>query len=164
MRPSIRIVVIALAAALALAGQAFLSKPRLQAQSSDTSSVPNLADLMATMQLRHLKLAWAGDLKNWELSSYEVGQMRESFAAAAKHYPVFQNIQLAKLIADISEPALKEIDDSIKEKDHTGVTRGFKNLTDACNSCHKTAGFGFIAIRVPTSMPFSNQTFVPRQP
>lgn len=164
MRPSIRIVVIALATVLTLAGQAFLSKPRLQAQPSDTSYVPDLGDLMATMQLRHLKLAWAGALKNWELASYEVGQMRKSFDAAAKRYPVFQNVQLAKLIADISEPALKEIDDSIKAKDHTGVTRGFKNLTDACNSCHKAAGFGFIAIHVPTSMPFSDQAFVPRQP
>ncbi len=162
MRPSIRIVVIALAAVLTLAAQAFLSKPQLQAQPSGSSYLPDLGDLMATMQLRHLKLAWAGDLKNWELANYEVGEMRKSFAIAAKLYPVFQDVQLAKLIADISEPALKEIDDSIKAKDHTGVTRGFKNLTDACNSCHKAAGFGFIEIHVPTTLPFSNQSFVPR--
>lgn len=162
MRSCIRIVIIALAAMLTLAGQAFLSKPQLQAQPSGSSYLPDLGDLMATMQLRHLKLAWAGDLKNWELASYEVGEMRKSFAVAAKLYPVFQNVQLAKLIADVSEPALKEIDDSIKAKDHIAATRAFKNLTDACNSCHKAARFGFIEIHVPTSLPFSNQSFVPR--
>ena len=162
MRPSIRIVIIAVAAVLTLAGQAFLSKPQLQAQPSDSSYVPDLGNLMAIMQLRHLKLAWAGDLKNWDLASYEVGQMRKSFAATAKLYPVFQNVQLAKLIADVSEPALKKIDDSIKAKDHDAATRAFRNLTDACNNCHEAAGFGFIAIHVPTSLPFSNQSFVPR--
>lgn len=162
MRPSIRIVIIAVAAVLTLAGQAFLSKPQLQAQPSDSSYVPDLGNLMAIMQLRHLKLAWAGDLKNWELASYEVGQMRKSFAATAKLYPVFQNVQLAKLIADVSEPALKKIDDSIKAKDHDAATRAFRNLTDACNNCHEAAGFGFIAIHIPTSVPFSNQSFAPR--
>ncbi len=158
----IRIVVIALTAVLTLSGQAWLSKPELHAQPSDSSYLPDLGDLMANTQLRHLKLAWAGDLQNWELANYELSKMRKSFAVAAKLYPVFQNIQLAKLIADVSEPALKEIDDSIKAKNHTAVTQGFKKLTDACNSCHKAAGFGFIAIRVPTTLPFSNQVFVPR--
>ncbi len=116
---------------------------------------------MAGTQLRHLKLAWAGDLQNWELANYEVSEIRRSFAVAAKLFPVFQNVQLTKLIADVSEPALKEIDDSIKAKNHTGVTRAFKKLTDACNSCHKVAGFGFITIRVPTTLPFSNQSFAP---
>ncbi len=162
MRSCIRIVIIALAAVLTLSGQAWLSKPQLHAQPSGPSYLPDLGDLMATMQLRHLKLAWAGDLKNWELANYELGKMRKSFAVAAKLYPVFHNVQLAKLIADVSEPALNEIDDAIKAKDHTAVTRAFKKLTDACNSCHEAAGFGFIAIHVPTTLPFSNQSFVPR--
>ncbi len=158
----IRIAIIALAAVMTLAGQEWLSRPLLHAQPSGSSYLPDLGDLMAGTQLRHLKLAWAGDLQNWELASYELGEIRNSFAAAAKFYPVFQNVQLAKLIVDESEPALKEINDSIKAKNHVGVTRAFKKLTDACNSCHKAAGFGFIVIRVPTTLPFSNQSFVPR--
>ncbi len=95
--------------------------------------LPALGDLMAVTQLRHLKLAWAADLKNWELANYEVDKVRNSFAVTAKLYPVFENVQLAKLIADVSEPALKKIDDSIKVKDHTAVMRAFKGLTGACN-------------------------------
>jgi hypothetical protein len=99
---------------LAVAGQAWLSKPSLQAQPSGNSYTADLGDLMAATQWRHLKLSYAGDLRNWALADYEVGEIRKSFSAAAKLYPVFQNVPLAKLIADVSEPALKEIDKSIK--------------------------------------------------
>lgn len=162
MKPSIRIAMVALVGALALVGSVWLSRPQVQAQPSASPYVPDLGDLMAATQLRHLKLAWAGDLQNWALAKYEAGEIRDSLAVAAKLYPIFRNVELAKLIADVSEPALKEIDDAIKAKNHTAVTRAFIKLTNACNSCHETAGFGFIAIRVPTTLPFSDQSFAPK--
>ena len=42
---------------------------------------PDLGDIMAVMQLRHLKLAFAGSLRNWGLAAYEVAEMQKSFAA-----------------------------------------------------------------------------------
>jgi len=40
----------------------------------------------------------------------------------------------------------------------------FGKLTEACNHCHRSAGVGFVVIRIPTASPFSNQFFPPTQP
>jgi hypothetical protein len=122
----------------------------------------SLADIMGATQWRHLKLSFAGQVKNWDLASYEIMQIRESFDMAAKLYPEFKNVKLAELLAAVSEPALVEIDQSVQARDTAAFLRAFDKLTRACNSCHSTAGFGYIVIRVPTSSPFSNQIFVPQ--
>lgn len=124
---------------------------------------PTLADIMGATQLRHIKLSFAGSVQNWNLAHYEVTQMKDSFDTAAKLYPVFEKVALAKLIADVSNPALAAVDDAIRARDQAAFERNFARLTDACNSCHRGAGFGFIKIRVPTSSPFSNQSFAPAQ-
>lgn len=122
---------------------------------------PDLADIMASAQLRHFKLSFAGVEKNWPLVDFEIGQMRKNFADAAKYFPEFDKVAVAKLIEQFSEPALDEIAASAKAKDETAFKKSFARLTDACNSCHQAAGKGFIRIRVPTLSPFSNQVFTP---
>ncbi len=132
-------------------------------QQAPYSYVPDLGELMTVTQLRHFKLSYAAELNNWELANYEVAQVRKSFDAAAKFYPVLQNVRQVKLIADVSEPALKAIEKSIKAKDRAAFEISFNDLTSACNSCHQQANIGFVVIRVPTSSPFSNQVFPPAQ-
>lgn len=123
--------------------------------------VPDLSDIMETTQLRHFKLGFAGLAKNWPLASYELQQITKSFDNAAKLYPQFGQLAQAKLISDVSTPALNEVGDAIKAHDSTAFSRAFAKLTTACNGCHQAAGVGFIAIRVPTASPFSNQSFAP---
>lgn len=125
--------------------------------------VPDLGDVMETVQLRHFKLSYAGTVKNWPLADYELSQIRKSLREAAKLYPSFANVPMAKLIGEISEPALDRLDAAIKAHDSAAFSQGFSRLTQACNSCHKAAGFGFIVIRVPTASPFSNQSFLPNR-
>jgi hypothetical protein len=114
---------------------------------------------MGATQLRHFKLWYAGVVDNWDLANYEVGQIRKSFDAAARFYPMFGSVPLGKLISEVSEPALTEMERSIRAKDGHSFLQAFEKLTQACNSCHREAGFGFIAIKIPTSSPFSNQSF-----
>ena len=148
--------------ALALAASAQeRSSPLPPTQEAPHSYVPDLAEVMSITQLRHFKLSYAAEVDNWELANYEVAQVRKIFDAAAKLYPVFQDVQQAKLIADVSEPALKEIEKSIKAKDRNAFKKSFIVLTNACNSCHQQANISFVVIRVPTSSPYSNQVFPP---
>jgi len=121
----------------------------------------DLADIMSATQLRHLKLSFAGAVQNWDLAKYEVGQMQRSFASAAQYYPVFGEVPVAKLIGDISEPALAEVDKAITAHDRDAFLKSFEKLTGACNACHQAAKVGFIKIQVPTASPFSNQVFSP---
>ncbi|WP_298428696.1 hypothetical protein [Rhodoblastus sp.] len=122
---------------------------------------PDLAELMVGAQLRHFKLAFAGRLQNWDLAEYEVVQLRKNFADAAHYFPNFQNVPVAKLIREYSEPALDDVSKSLKAKDSRGFQQAFNRLTEACNSCHQAAGMSFIKVRVPTASPFSNQVYKP---
>ena len=55
--------------------------------------VPTLGDIMGATQLRHFKLWYAGELRNWELASYELGQIEDSLINAARLY---QNIPVRR--------------------------------------------------------------------
>jgi hypothetical protein len=112
---------------------------------------------MGAVQLRHFKLWYAGRLRNWELATYELGQIEDSFNNAVQLY---QNIPVEK-ISMIDQP-LTALDSAIKAKDGTRFGSAFANLTTACNSCHEAARVGFIRIQIPTASPFSNQSFTPK--
>ena len=51
------------------------------AASAQQAFVPDLADIMAGTQLRHAKLSYAGNVQNWPLAAYEVGQMTNRISA-----------------------------------------------------------------------------------
>jgi hypothetical protein len=126
--------------------------------------LPDVGELMAATQLRHFKLSFAGTNGNWPLADYEIGQMRKNLSLAAKLYPTLNGLPLAQMIKDESEPPLDEIAKAVAAKDPNNFGKAFAKLTEACNRCHQAAGVGFVSIRVPTSSPFSNQTFAPPRP
>jgi hypothetical protein len=162
-----RFIAIALVVAAAvLAAAADRQSAAQQSQPGLTNApimMPSLADIMSATQWRHLKLAYSGIVSNWPLAGYELGQIQQSFAAAAQLYPVFKNVPLAQLVKDESEPPLADLAKAIEMKSSADFTHAFARLTDACNHCHRNAGVGFIVMRVPTSSPFSNQLFPPVQ-
>jgi hypothetical protein len=139
------------------------SPPGQTGSTSAPYMMPSLADIMSLTQWRHLKLAYAGIVQNWPLARFEWGQMQQSFSAAAQLFPVFKDIPLAQLIKEESEPPVAEIGKAIESKNVADAKQGFRKLTNACNNCHHRAGVGFIVIRVPTSSPFSNQLFPPKE-
>ena len=159
--------IILIASFAATAAIAAVAPQPLDAQQPQPGSanayLPVLADIMSGTQLRHLKLAYSGKVKNWQLADYELGRIQQSFADAAQLYPVFKNIPLAELIKSESEPPLADLRKSIDAKNLDDFARAFGKLTDACNRCHRAAGVGFIVIRIPTSSPFSNQLFPPTE-
>ncbi len=132
------------------------------ARAEDQSYVPDLGDLMEVTQLRHFKLWYAGRSKNWALASYEVGQIRKSFEAAAKYYPKFAGSDIAEMIRSESYGPLDGLKAAIERHDSADFGSEFKKLTDACNECHRATKFDFLKVRVPTASPFSNQLFPPR--
>ena len=120
------------------------------------SYVPRLGDIMGMTQLRHLKLSFAGKLRNWDLAAYELDQIKESFQDAATLYP---GIPVTDMTI-VAEP-VRRLAEAIQAKDSRKFSDAFAQLTTACNGCHQSIGRGFIVIQAPTSSPFSNQTFEP---
>src|SRR5580704_14357671 len=71
-----------------------------------------LSDIMVATQLRHFKLWYAGQVKNWELANYELAQIRASFEDATRLSP---NVPVAPLTT-IIQPA-DEVRSAIEAKD-----------------------------------------------
>jgi hypothetical protein len=117
---------------------------------------PNIGDIMAHQQERHIKLWFAGQGGNWPLADYEIGKLKDGFDDV--------NRQIG---GDTVEKAVggpvAALEKAIESKDRGSFTRAFDQLTAGCNSCHHTLDHAFIAIQRPNSQPYTNQSFAPQK-
>ncbi len=145
---------------LLVSGIGLLVTPFVAAQSPvgsvGANYVPHLGDIMGATQLRHIKLAYAGKRRNWELAAYELDQIKMSFQDAATYYP---GIPITDMT--IVEKPVRRLSEAIQQRNPKTFSAAFAELTAACNSCHQAIGRDFIVIQVPASSPFSNQIFEP---
>lgn len=132
--------------------------PPLPSPGQPQPALSSLGDIMGKTQARHIKLWFSIRSRNWDLVSYELGHLRDTFESAVILY---QNIPV-EFIAAADKP-LVALEKAIAAKDGLKSEQSFQDLTDACNNCHKAAQIGFILIQAPTSSPFSDQQFEPRK-
>ena len=130
----------------------------LNASPTNEQYVPRLGDIMNAVQTRHIKLWFAGKAQNWELAAYELRQLKAGLLEAAVLY---QGIPVSN-VTTMTKP-VQSISDAIDAKDFKRFTKAVGELTDGCNSCHQTMQRGFVAIQMPTTSPFSDQSFAPTQ-
>ena len=124
--------------------------------------VPRLGDIMVATQLRHFKLWYAGQVRNWDLANYELAQIRGSFEDATEFFANIPGANTMKIAQSVDEAG-----SAIAAKDSAKFVKAYDGLTSACNSCHQAAGFGFIVIREPRmspiqTSPFSDESFRPK--
>ena len=117
---------------------------------------PPLGDIMGKIQLRHIKLWFAGKSGNWELATYEVDEIKASLETAADLYRGIP----AELVTNTADP-IYAIVAAIEAKDGAAFAKGYSELTFACNACHGGIGRSFIVIQKPTTSPFTDQSFSP---
>ena len=144
MRPSFAVLI----------GMALLAVSTANAQ--DSPAGPGLGEIMTLQQLRHIKLWFAGRAGNWPLADYELGELNEGFEELNKQ---LGGDTVEKAVGGAMQ-ALQKIVDG---KDAKAFAAAFDRLTAGCNSCHRTLERGFIAIRRPTLLPYSNQNFAPQK-
>jgi len=121
------------------------------------ASAPRLGDIMGAIQLRHIKLWYAGSLRNWPLARYELDQIKDSFGDAMTYYPGIPDSDMTTM-----EKPVAAMSDAIAKKDRAAFERGFGDLTAACNACHVQQGYSFIVVKVPVASPFSDEFFPPK--
>ena len=158
-----RLLWLCLAAAPALALVASAS-----ARSADTAApyVPGLGEIMAATQMRHLKLWYAGAAQNWPLADYEVDELAEGFADAARYHPHHKDAPrpLPELIPQFTAAPIAALRTAIAAHNPVDFAAAYDALTAGCNGCHAAAGFAFNVVTRPTANPYSNQQFAPQPP
>jgi hypothetical protein len=124
------------------------------------SYAPGMGEIMGLTQMRHSKLWFAGNARNWDLASYELDEIKEGLEDAVKYHPVFKkDAPISAILAKYMAQPLNDLSQSIETKDRTKFRRSFDSLTNACNACHQAASQGFIVIKRPRVSSFSNQEF-----
>ena len=91
-----------------------------------------------------------------QLAAYELESIMRGLEQAATLY---QGIPQTYVEATLGP--FETINAAIRAKDASQFTKGFNEFTAACNACHQGIGRPFIVIQMPTTSPFSDQSFAP---
>jgi cytochrome c1 len=120
---------------------------------------PGLGEFMQSIQHHHAALFCAGTNGNWELASYELKELEETFTDARTYTPRHDGLAVKELIESIVPPATKQLHQSIEKGDKNLFAEGFKTLTVGCNACHTASKVPFLRIIEPTGIPTVNQSY-----
>jgi hypothetical protein len=121
---------------------------------------PGLGDLMTmTIQPRHIKLALAGQEKNWAFAAYEFNELNEAFGRAVQVWPQWQSQPIKDMLASVMKQPMGDLNQAIKAKDAAKYAAAYDELTAGCNACHQAAGHGMVVIKKPAASSYPDQDF-----
>ena len=79
--------------------------------------------------------------------------------------PKWREFDIPQLLAATVKQRRSTISEAAaKAGDGQRFDAAYRQLTDACNACHKSANVGVIAIKVPDASAFPNQDFRATKP
>jgi hypothetical protein len=162
---TIRIVRIAVLAALPLAAAAGVASaqtapPTPPASSGPTPYVMGMGDLMNTLiQPRHAKLGLAGRAENWALANYALSELRQAFAGIVKAVPKFRGMPVGDLVDLALTQPLNAVEAAIKQQDAQKFSVAYDQITQGCNACHMELDHPYVVIKTPDGSAFPNQEF-----
>lgn len=120
--------------------------------------VPHLGEIMSAIQARHVKLWYAGKAANWDLTAFELRQLKANLVDAARLYT---GIPVSN-VTTMAEP-MQSVEAAIGAKDARRFSQAYAGLTEACNGCHVSMQRPFIVIHAPTEpQPLGDQSFSPQ--
>ena len=118
----------------------------------ETEGLPHLSEIMVQQQMRHIKVWFAGDSRNWPLADYEIDQLKDGFDDVAK-------LLGGDLAQQHVDGTISRLEKAIESKDHEAFVSAFDRLSAGCNACHSTLDHAFILIQRPVLLPYSDQNF-----
>ena len=123
---------------------------------------PSMGDLMTmAVQPRHTKLGLAGARKNWSYAAYELSELRNAFARIGRTIPKYQSIDAAAVLTAMTNAPLDALQQSITDASPTRFAAAYEQLTNACNSCHRSQNHEAVVIQVPKEAMYPDQNFRP---
>ena len=137
--------------------------PPSQTTTPPQAYIPGLGEIMTFQQMRHVKLWFAGQNKNWPLAGYELDELNEGFEDVAMYHPTHKDADLPipQLIDKMVKVPISQLDEAVKAQDQDKFVKAFDQLTEGCNGCHQATKFGFNVVTRPTANPYTNQNFQP---
>jgi uncharacterized lipoprotein YehR (DUF1307 family) len=126
----------------------------LEKKLSDTYK-PGFGEFMSGIQVHHAKLWFAGQNQNWKLADFEIHEIMETIENIKKYETEREESQKIDMI----NPALDSVNKAIQQKSPAAFKNSFVLLTNTCNNCHHAVKFEFNVVKIPETIPFTNQSF-----
>ena len=127
---------------------------------------PELGQQMLELQIRHARLWFAGDAKNWTLAAFQLAELREALAGVVEKNPdhdTMQPARLADVLPAMMDPGVKALQLAIDAKDQKKFAIAYDQLTNGCNACHTAASFDFNRFGRPKTPLLDNQLYAPEK-
>jgi len=67
--------------------------------------------------------------------------------------------QLERAMTSLTKDPMEALSKAIKAADENQLMVAYRQLTDACNTCHQSAEVGMIVVQTPDSSPYPDQDF-----
>jgi hypothetical protein len=116
------------------------------------------------VQPRHTKLGLGGQARNWDYAAYELHELEEAFERAERAWPRYRTFSITELLGVTKEP-MANLDAAIKAKDGARFDAAYRELTQACNTCHHGTNRPMVVIQFPAATaPYPDQDFTPPKP
>lgn len=120
---------------------------------------PELGHQMLIIQIRHARLWFAGEAKNWVLAAFELQELKEAFEAVVEQNPDDANFQperLADILPEMTNAPIRTLRDAIDHGEKAKFEKAFDGLSAACTGCHRAAGIPFLVIQRPKTPLLDN--------
>jgi len=118
---------------------------------------PGLGEYMTTIQLHDAKLWFAVKSSNWDLALYEIDELSETIDGARALHAYRNSVNISGVLESVQTTQIQLVRQAIVAKQQKPFLAAYNQAIEACNGCHRSAGFGFISIIAPTSPPIVNQ-------
>jgi hypothetical protein len=124
---------------------------------------PRIGDIMILMQIRHAKLWFAGNARNWALADFELDEIKEGLEDVEKLFPTIDGVATPPVIDALNGGEIAQLAKAMELRDRAKFVSAFDRLTAACNACHQVTKHAFIVVQRPTAPPLTNQSFAPQR-
>lgn len=116
---------------------------------------PGLGEFMLGIQVHHAKIWFAGTAGNWELTRFEMDELKEAMDDVRTFCTDRPEIKALSMI----DAPIDSLNDAVNKKDEALFRKSFGVLTNTCNGCHQATNHAFNVIREPSAPPYTNQDF-----
>jgi hypothetical protein len=111
-----------------------------------------------TSYLLHMVKFWfAAKASNWELSQYELDELKETMEAVKGLNAEKNGVKVSNVPDSVLQTQVAQLAEAIKRKSPAEFQKLYDETLSACNGCHTEAGYKFIHIVRPTAPPVTNQ-------
>ncbi len=118
-----------------------------------------LSRVMLALQIHQNKLWFAEAAGNWDLARFYLDKIDEDSRPVIGAGITAGPADVSDIMATTLPPLVDALRTAAADRDPEAFSARYLDLVQGCNSCHRSAGHGYIVIQRPSAPFMDNQRF-----